>query len=414
MVQDFATIYTRNTYMIDMPSVTIADIEQAAKEIKGHIVRTPFVYAPHLSKEIGAEIYCKCETSQETGSFKERGASYCLQNLPPKQRKKGVIANSAGNHAQGLACHAQRLGIPAVIVMPEDAPNVKINNTKKYGAKVILHEDFVGAGKYAEKLMHAHGYTFVHAFNNKYIMAGQGTCGMEMLQDVPDLDAIVVPVGGGGLMSGVAIYAKHINPNIKIYGVQAKRYPYLKEENPTVDSDVTIAEGIAIKQPGPVSKLIAEKYIEEIFLVSESQMEHAMCRTLISERILVEGAGSAGVAGVIANADVFRSKKVGVILSGGNVDQTTLASILLRNLVSTGRLNRLIITGRDRPGLVHKVTGIIAGKDGNIIDVYHRRLFEDIAVQETSIEITLEMPDSSLLESLICELNQNGFNARIV
>ncbi len=400
--------------MTDIPKVTIADIEQAAAQIKGHIVRTPFVYAPHLSQQIGAEMYCKCETSQETGSFKERGASYCLQNLSAAQKQKGVIANSAGNHAQGLACHAQRLGIPAVIVMPEDAPTVKINNTKKYGAEVILHGDFVSAGEYAEKLMREKGYTFVHPFNNTYIVAGQGTCGMEMLQDVPDLEAIVIPVGGGGLMSGVAIYAKHTHPNIKIYGVQAKRYPYLKQKNPKTKSDVTIAEGIAIKQPGGLSRWVAEQYIEDIFLVSERQMEHAMCRTLICERILVEGAGSAGVAGVIANADVFRNKKVGVILSGGNVDQTTLASILLRNLVASGRLNRLLITGRDRPGLVHKVTGIIASKGGNIIDLYHRRLFEDIAVQETSIEITLEMQDCHQLPHLIDALNANGYNARVV
>lgn len=400
--------------MTHIPDVSVDDILDASRVNAGVVLRTPFVYTPYFSKVLGAEVYFKCETAHESGSFKERGAHYCLVNLTPEQKKRGVVANSAGNHAQGVACYAQKLGIPATIVMPEDAPTVKVHNTKKYGATVIQHGDFVAAGEYAQKLVQEQGYTYIPPFDNKYIMAGQGTCGLEMLQDIPDLDAIVVPVGGGGLLSGIAIYAKSVNPNIKIYGVQAKRYPYLKQDMPTEKNDVTIADGIAIKKPGALSRLVAEKYVEDIFLVSEQDMEDAVCTTLIKNRILIEGAGSAGVAGIASNPDVFHGKKVGVVLSGGNVDQTTLASILLRNLVSTGRLTRLSITGRDRPGLVHTVTGIIARMGGNVMDLYHRRLFEDITVQETSIEFTLEMQDASQVDVLIAELNKNNLNAKLL
>src|SRR6516164_3124043 len=329
-------------------SVTLDDIRQAASVIAGHVVRTPAVTAPRLAEATGAErVVLKLENQQYTGSFKDRGAYNKLASLDAAAKAAGVIAMSAGNHAQGVAYHAQRLGIPATIVMPEGTPFIKIDRTEAFGAKVVLKGDSLSAAREAaDALARDEGLVFVHPYDDPAIIAGQGTIALELLQDRPDLDMLVVPIGGGGLISGVAVAAKAVNPRIEIIGVQSTLYPSMYRlrhgEDPGLPAAAaTLAEGIAVKEPGRLTRQIVRALVSEIRLVDEVGLEGAVETLLERQKLVVEGAGAAGLAAVLAAPERFRGRRVGIVITGGNMDSRLLASILMRGLVREGRLVRL-------------------------------------------------------------------------
>ncbi len=394
-----------------MTTITQNDVENAYEAIKDDILRTPMLRSDVFSLLTGAHVYFKYEHKQHTRAFKARGALNCLIHLSAVQKQRGVVACSAGNHAQGVAYYAAKMGIPAVIVMPADTPFVKVHKTKKYGAEVILHGTFEQSLDHALHLADTQGYTFIHPFDNKHIIAGQGTCGLEMLQQVPALDAMIIPIGGGGLIAGIATYVKAVKPNIKIYGVQTAKYPFMK--NPDADvSGTTIAEGIAVKQPGKIAKRIVAESVDDIFIVRESQIERAMVELIEVENSVVEGAAATGVAALRAHADVFKGLWVGVLLCGGNIDQRMLASVLMRDLVTIGRLGRLHIALPDQPGTLGKVAQIIGDKGGNVIEMTYQPIFSPTTAKETSIEIAVETESVAQLQQIIVTLNRQGYTTQ--
>ncbi len=376
--------------------VTAADIQAAAANIAGEVMRTPSVAAPALSALTGADLVLKLETLHPTGSFKERGALNKLKSLTSTQRQAGVIAMSAGNHAQGVAYHAQRLGIPATIVMPEGTPFTKVERTAAHGATVVLR----GAGlsearQEAAALAAERGLTFVPPYDDVAIVAGQGTIGLELLADHADLDVIVVPVGGGGLISGIAVAAKSIAPDIEIIGVEAALYPSMRQAlgggaQPAPAGGQTIAEGIAVKEPGKLTQAICAALVADILLVAESALERAIETLLDSQKLVVEGAGAAGLAALLTYPDRFRGRKVALILCGGNIDARLLSSILMRGLVRAGKLVRLRVEISDSPGVLAKITRIIGDKGGNIVEIYHQRLFYDVSVKLAEVDVVVE------------------------
>ena len=400
-----------------MTEVSLELIKQAAETLKDAVIRTPITHSITLSKITGAEIYIKFENLQFTASFKERGALNKLSNLTDAQKKAGVIAASAGNHAQGVAFHASRLGIPATICMPKNTPFIKVTQTEEYGAKVIVTgNSFDDTAQYAADTALKEGITLVHPFDDEYVIAGQGTIGLEIMEDVPDLDIILVPIGGGGLISGIAVAAKALNPNIKIIGVQAERFPSLHRALNNYDFNdqgSTLAEGIAVKDIGAKTFQIAQKLVDDILLINETDIEIAICLMMNIEKTVPEGAGAIPLAAALKYPEIFKGKKTALILSGGNIDTRLLASILMRGLVRDGRITKLRIELKDVPGALSIISGIIGTKGGNIIDVSHHRLFTELPAKETYSNITLETRDRQNLLEILKELNDAGFTVEV-
>jgi threonine dehydratase len=390
--------------------VSIDDVRAAASRITGAVVRTPTLISRTLSQLTGATVYLKFENLQFTAAYKERGALNTLLQLDEAARAKGVIAASAGNHAQGLAYHATRLGIPSTIVMPKNTPTVKVTQTMGHGANVILEgETFDAANAHARALEQEHGYTFVHAFDDPRIVAGQGTAALEMIEDVPDLDMLVIPIGGGGLISGCATVAKGEGRDIEVIGVEAELYPSMYNrihhtEMPCAGD--TLAEGIAVKEPGVVTSKIVEALVDDIVLVGERRLEEAVSLLLQIEKTVVEGAGAAGLAALLSEPERFRGKKVGTILCGGNIDTRLLANVLLRDLARSGRLARLRIRLQDRPGALFNVARIFHDQGVNIIEVYHQRVFTTLPAKGLITDIECETRDRTHLDRLITALRR--------
>src|SRR3954452_3218186 len=362
-----------------MEAPTINDIRAAADRVRNAIVRTPMLISRTLSEIIGAEVWLKFENLQFTAAYKERGALNKLLQLTAEERARGVIAASAGNHAQAVAYHAKRLGIPATIVMPESTPTVKVTQTAGHGATVVLYGKIVDdAFARARELALENGYVFIHAFDDPQIIAGAGTVGLEMLEDAPDLDTIIVPIGGGGLMSGVSIAARSVKPNIELIGVEAELYPSMKCAIQHCQMPLggdTLAEGIAVKQPGELTSRILAEYANDVVLVSERDLERAVAMLVGIEKTVVEGAGAAGLAAMIADPARYKGKKVATLLCGGNIDTHLLANVLVRDLVRQGRIARLHVAAHDQPGALAAITAKVYEAGVNVIEINHSRIF---------------------------------------
>ena len=396
--------------------VTFADVEAARIAIGDKVVRTPCLHSRTLSELTGAEVWLKFENLQFTASFKERGALNRLLTLDPDQRKRGVIAMSAGNHAQGLAYNAKRLGISATIVMPVHTPVVKVMQTEGHDANVILHgEKLEESASHARMLADKRGLTFVHPYDDARVIAGQGTIALEMLEDAPGIDTLVVPIGGGGLISGMAVAARGVKPSIEIVGVQAELYPSmyakLKGETAVCDGD-SLAEGIAVKYPGELTFEIVKALVEDVRLVGERDLEHAVAMLLNIEKTVVEGAGAAGLAALLAHPGRFRGRTVGLVLCGGNIDTRLLANVLLRDLAREGRIARLRIRLKDRPGQLYNVARIFDQQQVNIIEVYHQRVFTNLPAKGLITDIECEARDRAHLDRLIEALRGAGYEVR--
>lgn len=396
-----------------MLPISIDDVREAAKAIQGAVEHTPTRPSRTLSEISGAEIWLKFENLQFTASFKDRGALNKLLALTAEERARGVIAMSAGNHAQGVAYHSGRLGIPATIVMPLGTPFAKVKHTKGFGARVVLEgATLTEASAYARAMAEKENLVFVHPYDDPKIMAGQGTVALEMLADAPKLDALVVPIGGGGLISGVAVAAKALYPDIEIYGVQTKAYPSMynavKGENlPCVGQ--TMAEGIAVKEPGVLTTQVVRELVRDIILVGEAEVEHAIAALLEIEKTLVEGAGASPHAAVAARPELFRGKKVGLILSGGNVDVRLLSNVILRELSREGRILSLAVKIVDRPGVLAQVATLVGEAGGNILEVSHNRMATDTSAKLAHLGMTVEARDAEHAEEIRAKLRHAGF-----
>ncbi len=399
-------------------SVTIADINRAAGVLDGHVVRTPCVHSRTLSGMSGAEVFVKFENHQFTASFKDRGALVKIASLGARERARGVIAMSAGNHAQAVAYHAQRLGIPATIVMPEGASIVKVRNTQRFGARVILTGETIDDAAISAHLMAGEeNFVFVHPYHDDHVMAGQGTVGLEMLEDVPDLDVIIVPIGGGGLIGGIAIAASTIRPAVEIVGVEAEMFPSMYQQLRGLEVKAggrTIADGIAVKTPGKNAIPIVRDLVSDIVLVNESQLEHAVQTYLEIEKTVAEGGGAAPLACLLANPERFRGRKVGLVLSGGNIDSRVLSMVIEHGLVRDGRMVRLSLEIPDTPGILARVSGIIGESGANIIEVHHQRAFSNLSVKLADLDIVLETLDGDHIGRIADNLRKAGFRVQPV
>ena len=398
--------------------LTLDHVRAAHARIRDSIVETPTLHSQTLSKLTGANIYLKFENLQFTAAYKERGALNAILLLSEEQRSKGVIAASAGNHAQGLSYHGTRLGIPVTIVMPVPTPTVKVMQTESVGGKVVLFgETFDDAYKYARQLEAEQGLTFVHPFDDPNVAAGQGTVALEMLESIPALDMLVVPIGGGGLLSGMGTAARALKPDIGLIGVQAELYPsmyaLLKNVEMPCEGD-TLAEGIAVKIPGAFTSEVIRELVDEIVLVSEAELETAVSLLLQIEKTVVEGAGAAGLAAVMANPEIFAGKNVGIVLCGGNIDTRLLANVLLRDLARSGRLARLRLTLQDRPGALFKVMRLFNEHNINIIEIYHQRIFTTLPAKGLITDIECEARDAQQLQGLVDGLNVAGYKVERV
>ncbi len=398
--------------------LTIADIRAAAARIEGAVVRTAMDYSRTLSQITGADIWLKFENLQFTASFKERGALNAMLLLGGEQCNRGVIAASAGNHAQGLAYHGTRLGVPVTIVMPRNTPTVKVMQTEVLGGTVVLHgESFDEAYAHARLLEDELGLTFVHPFDDPHVAAGQGTVALEMLEQVPELDMLVIPIGGGGLAAGMGTAARAIKPDIGLIGVEAQLFPSmynrLKHTDLPCGGD-TLAEGIAVKEPGAFTSQVLESLLDDILLVSEASLEGAVSLLLQIEKTVAEGAGAAGLAAVLAYPERFKGRKIGVVVCGGNIDTRLLANVLLRDLARSGRLARLRLTLQDRPGALFKVMGEFNRHNVNIIEIYHQRIFTHLPAKGLITDIECEARDKEQLDGLVASLRQAGYEVDTV
>jgi threonine dehydratase len=396
--------------------IELADIRAAEARLAGQVLDTPCVESRTLSQITGAQVFLKFENLQFTASFKERGACNKLAQLSDAEKRHGVIAMSAGNHAQGVAYHAQRLGLRAVIVMPRFTPGVKVERTRSFGAEVVLHGDTLEEARaYALNQAAEQDLTFVHPYDDEAIVAGQGTVGLEILQAVPSLDTLVVAVGGGGLIAGIAVAAKALKPSIEVIGVQALRFPNMfnaVKHQHLPQGGSTIAEGIAVGAPGRVTQSIIEKYVDDILLVDEGDIEQAIVLLLEIEKTLVEGAGAAGLAAVLKDPQRFRGRKVGLVLGGGNIDPMLLAAIVERGMVRAGRLARIRVSSRDVPGSLARITAIVAEAGANIDEVHHQRAFTLLAAQNVEIELVIQTRGRDHIRAVIDALNAGGFHAQ--
>lgn len=396
--------------------VSLADIRAAARTIEGQVLRTPMQHSRTLSEITGAEVYVKFENMQFTASFKERGALNRLSKLSEAERAAGIIAMSAGNHAQGVAYHGRRLGIPTTIVMPVNTPFNKVKHTRDHGARVILEGQTIDESRtHAFHLCEENGYTFIHPFDDPDIIAGQGTCGLEMIEAVPDLDTVVVPVGGGGLITGIATAVKGIKPSIQVIGVEAAMYPAMYSEmrgTPPRAGGATIAEGIAVKTAGRLNMEIARQLVDDVVLVEEEHLERAITLFVDVEKTVAEGAGAAGLAALLAHPAQFSGRKVGVVLCGGNIDLRLLSSVLTRALVREKRLANIRIVGDDRPGLLSIVSKIIGDNGANIIEVAHNRIALDVPAKGAEFDILMETRDYQHTQDVIEALSNAGYPPR--
>jgi threonine dehydratase len=400
------------------PPFTADDVRAAAARIEGAVVRTPTLLSRTLSEMTGAQIYLKFENLQFTAAYKERGALNAMLQLSDEERKRGVIAASAGNHSQGLSYHGRRLGIPVTIVMPRTTPMVKVMQTESVGGQVVLEgETYDEASAHARRLQKELNLTFIHPFDDPHVAAGQGTVALELLEDQPDLDVLALPIGGGGLASGMGTMARAMKPGIELIGVQAELYPsmfnLIKHSYRAIGGD-TLAEGIAVFEPGKMTSQILSGLLDDIVLVSEPQLENALALLLQIEKTVVEGAGAAGLAAVLAYRERFAGKKVGIVLCGGNIDTRLLANVLLRDLARSGRLARLRIQMQDRPGSLFKVAKVFHEHNINIIEVWHQRIFTSLPAKGLITDIECEARDAEQLHGLIRALEQEGYQVEQV
>lgn len=399
-------------------AVTFKDIETARAVLKGNVVRTPLIRADKLSDITGADIYVKFENLQVTSSFKDRGAYNKMSSLTDAEKARGVIAMSAGNHAQAVAYHAKRLAIPATIVMPETTPSTKVERTRAHGAHVILSGETLAESQVtAEALVRDKGYLLIHPYDDDKVIAGQGTIAIEMLEDQPDLDVLVVPIGGGGIIGGIAIAAKHIKPDIEVLGVEVKLYPSMYHAlrgQPAKCGGSTLAEGIAVKNVTERTIAIAKQYVDDVRLVGESDIERAVMAYLTHQKTLAEGAGAAGLAAVLANPGHFRGRKVGLILCGGNIDPRILASIILRELEREHRIVNLRIQIDDRPGVLGRIATLLGQLGANILEVSHRRMFLDVPAKGAELEIMVETRDGPHADEIVARIETEGFSTRVL
>ena len=394
------------------------DVTGAAARIAGHVLRTPIVPAPDLSAMARASIHVKHENMQPTASFKVRGAANRLLTLRDEERGRGVIAMSAGNHAQAVAYHARRLGIQATIVMPAHTPVVKVENTRAHGARVVLHGETLGeSAARATEIAADEKLVFVHPYDDEAVMAGQGTIALEMLADAPMLDTLVIPIGGGGLCAGMAVAARALRPDIRIIGVEASLYPSFYnairgEEKPV--GGPTLAEGIAVKQVGTRTLPLIEALVDEILLVDEAQIERAVCAFASHHRSLAEGAGAAGLAAVLADPDRFAGRQVGLVLCGGNIDARLLSAVMVRQLEREDRIVSFRITTSDRPGLLGQIATRLGQLDANILVVRHGRLFLDVPAKGVTIDLTVETRGGDHVRRVIDGLAADGLSPRLI
>lgn len=397
--------------------VSLADIERAATVIEGAVTITDFDESRTLSEMVGTPVWLKFENLQFTASFKERGALNRLTAMTPAERARGVIAMSAGNHAQGVAYHARRLGIRATIVMPVGTPTVKVENTRRHGAEVLVEGPTLEeAADFAHAEGARRGAVFIHPYDDPLIIAGQGTIALEMLRAVPDLDTLVVPIGGGGLISGMAIAAKALKPSIRVVGVQAALYPsmynVIKGQHLAMRGD-TLAEGIAVKKPGRITTEIVRRLVDDIVLVTEAEIEHAVSLLIGIEKTVVEGAGACGLAAIFAHRHLFAGQRLGLVLCGGNIDTRLLASVLTRELAREGRLSQLTIDLVDRPGQLARVATLLGEAGANIVEVSHQRTFSDLPAKGTLLEVVIETRDRSHLDETVSRLRTAGFEVEV-
>ena len=407
-----------DTPTLSVPPVTLDDVRAAAVRIAGKVVRTPTLKSLTLSKMTGAEVWLKFENLQFTAAYKERGALNKLLLMGDAARAKGVIAASAGNHAQGLAYHGARLGVPVTIVMPVPTPTNKVVQTQGHGAEVILFgETFDAAYAHARELEAARDLTFVHPFDDAEIIAGQGTIALEMLEDAPGIDTLAIPIGGGGLLSGVGTAAKALKPGLEVIGVQAELYPSMYALLNGLDMPSegdTLAEGIAVKYPGLITREIVRAIADDIVLVAERHLEKSVALLLEIEKTVVEGAGAAGLAALLAHPDKFAGKTVGIILCGGNIDTRLLANVLLRDLARSGRLARLRIRLQDRPGALFHVARIFDEQSVNILELSHQRIFTNLPAKGLSLDVECETRDRDHLDRLVAALTGGGYEVRLI
>ena len=402
-----------------MTTLSLSDIQAARERIKDRVELTPCDYSEILSRLYDCHLYLKLENLQITGSFKPRGAFNKMLQLTAEQRAAGVVAASAGNHAQGVAYAARQLGIAATIVMPETTPLAKIRGTEELGASIVLHGSRYGeAYDKACELQQQHGYTFVHAFDDPHIIAGQGTIGLEILEQVPDADIIVVPIGGGGLISGIALVIKHIRPDIRLIGVQAERIPAMKTSleaghiQPHHPAN-TIADGISIAKVGQHTFPLVQQYIDEVVTVNEEAIANAIMMLLEREKTLTEGAGAVGFAALShGRIDNIKGKKVVIVLSGGNIDMTMLTVILERGLENDGRLARLKVVIPDKPGNIAKLASLVAAEHANILEIYQHHSISEVDIGETEVEMVLEAKGRQHVEAIIAAIKQCGYQLK--
>ena len=398
-------------------TLSFSDIEAAHHAIADATLLTPTVVAHRLSAILGIELYLKLENLQHTNAFKARGALNKLLTLSPEERECGVIACSAGNHAQGVAYHATRLGIASTIVMPEGTPFNKIKRTEDFGATVISHgKDFDASVSFTLDRAAKEGLTFVHPFDDKAVVAGQGTVGIEMLQQVPDLDVVVVPIGGGGLIAGMALALKAMKPEIKVIGAQAKLFDAVRSQvigGPTHFGGATLAEGIAVKEPAPDNIEIIRAQVDQIESVTEPEIERGVFDLLSHEKLVVEGAPAAGLAVIKNQIDALRGKKVGLVICGGNIDSRLLSTLILRGLVRDGRITRLIFEIDDTPGQLSEISRLIGEAGANVIEVIHQRMMQTVSLKKAELEIVIEARDQAHVDNIEKSLRENGFNLRI-
>jgi threonine dehydratase len=396
--------------------IELADIRAAADRLQGQVLNTPCVESRTISQIAGAQVFLKFENLQFTASFKERGACNKLAQLSDAERQRGVIAMSAGNHAQGVAYHAQRLGLRAVIVMPRFTPGVKVERTRSFGAEIVLHGDTLDESRsHALALAAAQQLIFVHPYDDEAIIAGQGTVGLEMLEAVPSLDTLVVAVGGGGLIGGIAVAAKALKPGIEVIGVQTLRFPNMfnaVKQQALPQGGSTIAEGIAVGTPGSLTRPIIEKYVDDLLLVDEGDIEQSIVMLLEIEKTLVEGAGAAPLAAILKEPARFHGRRIGLVLGGGNIDPLLLAAIIERGMVRAGRLARIRVSARDVPGSLARITGIVSEAGANIDEVHHQRAFTMLAAQNVEIELVIQTRGREHIQGVLDALHAGGFAAQ--